>query len=299
MQTFSFPPVDVVYSSPFSRCCQTAAGAVVGMQESAGRGDDAKVKEECDGDDSNRTCSPRDDGTDRIHKIKVEHGLSESLCEKWYRSWCLPGSDGTWGWPGAGSDIASFDGRKRDDKPMASELEQHESLWKVNEETMHPSAKVPARQLLATPDEVVGFLRREDELRPVETEKEDESRDKMDQNIGQGSKAHDLIDLTYRQSLCPIETPYRWSNFESRKLVRTRLDGFIRDLIERHPNETILLVSHGGPTTFLFEQLTGRPWTDHGVATYASVSVYRHDGSWDSGKKMECLVMNDKSCSDI
>jgi hypothetical protein len=30
--------------------------------------------------------------------IRVEYGLSESFNEPWYRSWALPGTDGTWGY---------------------------------------------------------------------------------------------------------------------------------------------------------------------------------------------------------
>lgn len=40
------------------------------------------------------------------------------------------------------------------------------------------------------------------------------------------------------------------------------------------PNQTILLVSHGGPVTHLFEKLTGQEWHVHGESKYCCVSIY-------------------------
>ena len=63
LEGINVPSVAAVYSSPFLRCQQTAIGL-------AG----TKVK------------------------VKVELGLSESMNENWYRSWAIPGTDGTWGY---------------------------------------------------------------------------------------------------------------------------------------------------------------------------------------------------------
>eukprot|EP00959_Pyramimonas_sp_CCMP1952_P473723 9502215-Pyramimonas_sp.AAC.2 len=60
------PTATRVYSSPFTRCVETAAEIA------------------------------RELG---VSSIQVEDGLAEEFCEKFYRSWCLPGSNGSWGGP--------------------------------------------------------------------------------------------------------------------------------------------------------------------------------------------------------
>ena len=65
--------ITCVYSSPFLRCRQTSAGIIRGLSSSAGAV-----------------------AVGKLMKVKVEYGLSESLNESWYRSWSIPGTDGTW-----------------------------------------------------------------------------------------------------------------------------------------------------------------------------------------------------------
>jgi len=60
------PTATRVYSSPFTRCVQTATEIAKELGVTA---------------------------------IQVEDGLAEELCEKFYRSWCLPESNGSWGGP--------------------------------------------------------------------------------------------------------------------------------------------------------------------------------------------------------
>jgi broad specificity phosphatase PhoE len=66
LRALKLPPIAAIYASPFWRCRQTAAGLIGHVQQ-----EDLRVQ--------------------------VELGLAESMNENWYRSWAIPGSDGTWG----------------------------------------------------------------------------------------------------------------------------------------------------------------------------------------------------------
>ena len=78
-------PIAAVYTSPFLRCRQTAAGIIGGMSS-------VVVNDENNsGSDGNGTAKSS-------LKVRVELGLSESMNENWFRSWSLPGADGTWGY---------------------------------------------------------------------------------------------------------------------------------------------------------------------------------------------------------
>ena len=66
IEELGLPPITRVVSSPLLRCVQTAAEAA------------------------------RELG---IHGVGIERGLFETMGEDWYRSWAVPGADGTWGGP--------------------------------------------------------------------------------------------------------------------------------------------------------------------------------------------------------
>lgn len=72
----NLPPIAAVYSSPFLRCRQTAAAATL------------QAYKEVQATTEKRAALP---------KVRIEPGLAESINEKWYRSWALHYSDGTWG----------------------------------------------------------------------------------------------------------------------------------------------------------------------------------------------------------
>lgn len=46
-----------------------------------------------------KRCAETLSGTLLPGVVRIENGLVESVNEDWYRSWCCPGSDGTWGGP--------------------------------------------------------------------------------------------------------------------------------------------------------------------------------------------------------
>lgn len=211
------PPVTVVYSSPLLRCCQSAANAIVGLKEVAG-----------------------DRGANL--EICVEPGLVESLSEKWYRSWCLPGSDGTWGYCA-----------------RVPEGEDVKSKWQVDTVDVHPMARVSIHELL---------------LSTIEMERS------LQESCGAAIRStfenRDIITKDNSTALHPIAESFQWCSFESQKMQKARAGAMAQRLAERHPGETVLLLSHGSPVTQLFEQITGKHWTAHGVCGYTSFSVYQH-----------------------
>ena len=246
------PPVSVVYASPLLRCCQTAAGAILGLEDEGAKGGDSG------------TCSG---ASTPALQINIEHGIVESLCEKWYRSWALPGADGTWGYC--------------PDRPMV----EGGNVWDVDTEMLHPKAKVSAHELFLPPAEM------EDRLR---------------QTCGEAmqSRSTDIVNASYTTSAVPLTDDFCWGTFESRKMQLARARALADTLAARHPNETVLLLSHGSPVTHTFEAVTGKDWRVHGVCGYASFSVYQHettsdDGSGDKATPFVCwrepLVVNNST----
>jgi hypothetical protein len=63
------------------------------------------------------------EGQGQLPLVRIEWGLAESINESWYRSWALPGSDGTWGFRLPGQEI-------------------------IDPVTLHPASKQPVGSLL-------------------------------------------------------------------------------------------------------------------------------------------------------
>jgi broad specificity phosphatase PhoE len=194
LQSLQFPPTSVVYSSPLLRCRQTALGAVQGLSSAA-------------------TSSSSPAGPPPP-PVRVEMGLAESMNEAWFRSWALPGSDGTWGY---GS---------RDYDP----------------ETVHPLARQPIQSLLTD------------------------------------WKADESFDLSYESHIDVLTKPYSFSPplFETGEEQCSRMKTVANAL--RQVGTTILFVTHGGPMSSLYEEITGEQHV-HGEAGYCTYSIYKyHDG---------------------
>lgn len=98
LNELGLPSIAAIYCSPFWRCCQTAAGLAKNQRE-------------------NSTASAL--------KVKVEMGLAESMNENWYRSWAVPGTDGSWGY-------------QKQEKPLAD----------LDASTLHPAAAEPVQKVL-------------------------------------------------------------------------------------------------------------------------------------------------------
>jgi broad specificity phosphatase PhoE len=192
-----FPSISEIYTSPLLRCRQTSFAARSGLGN--------------------------DEGT---IPVRVEEALVESINEHWYRSWALPGADGTWGY--CIDDKDSYD-----------------------VETIHPLAKQPVQTLL---DEWI---------------------------------SDDQIDKSYTSKTSIME-PYCFHppHLESSAEQRKRMKGVVSSV--HKPGTTVMLVSHGGPVTHLFEELVGESWHIHGEATYCSYSIYKKtksetgDDTWES-----------------
>jgi broad specificity phosphatase PhoE len=198
-----------IYASPLLRCRQTAIAALQGS--------------------SKETSIP---------PVKVELGLAESINESWYRSWALPGSDGTWGY-----------------RPLGA----NRKVGHVDPDKLHAMAKQPVQTLLD-----------------------------WKANTEIGSSIELLLDFSY-VSKTSIEIPFCFypSRLESREEQRRRMFDVVEAVSE--PGKTILLVSHGGPVTHLYEEMTGNPWHVHGESTYCCYSIYRKT---NGGCGWETLAVN-------
>ena len=212
-----------VYSSPFLRCRQTSAGIVEGLSSSM---------------------------PDLQLKVKVEYGLSESLNESWYRSWSIPGTDGTWAY------------RKRE-------------LPNPDIRTLHPAAQLTVQPLL------YGWKNKNKYGGPQEDNNEMDV-DKDDDNDEAKVSLQAFLDMDH-ESITTIDVPYSYATktFESQKTQRRRMHDTLNTLAKHHPGETIVLVSHGGPVTHLYESLTGNHWDTHGEPKYCSYSIYQQDDNED------------------
>jgi broad specificity phosphatase PhoE len=60
------------------------------------------------------------------------------------------------------------------------------------------------------------------------------------------------------------------------------------------PGTTVLLVSHGGPVTHLYEEMTGNNWSVHGESSYCCYSIYQQDADATSdNKKWSAVSVNE------
>jgi len=201
--------IDAVYSSPFYRCRQTAAGIISGEVEASEIISKANKK------------------------IRVEIGLSESINQNWYRSWAISGTDGTWGY----------------------NKEHDISTYAVGD--LHPASKESIQ------------------ISPIlnwKSIEKDETRTMIDDAYVSKSK---------------IETPYILypePKFENYKTQRNRMLQTLKQLTsdtkdDNHSNnvKVIVMVSHGGPVTHLYESLTGNHWNAHGISKYCCYSIYQKE----------------------
>jgi broad specificity phosphatase PhoE len=99
LRGLDLPPIAAIYSSPFYRCRQTAVGLLAATTSSSNE--------------------------DQPLRVKVELGLAESLNENWYRSWAVPGTDGSWGF-------------QKKELPLAE----------LDIDPLHPASKQPVQAIL-------------------------------------------------------------------------------------------------------------------------------------------------------
>ena len=251
-------PVSSVYTSPFLRCRQTAAAIVQGLLHGHM---DCKRSDP----DPSRSLLPS-------LKVKVEMGLSESINENWYRSWSLPGTNGTWGYKK--QEIPYIDPVRDQMDPRALKPAHTLLDWKESkdissfEKTLHDLMDHDHRSLTS--------LGRDYSFagNPPQLETSQFQRNRISRAIKILTERH-----------CDTATTTAFTEEE-----------------EEEKNETVLLVTHGGIVTQFFVNLTGESSKKHGIGKYCSFSIYRsekeassHDTDTDddSGKaKWMPLVVN-------
>lgn len=253
-----------VYSSPLIRCCQTASEAIVGYNHGS--------------------SNPIND-----LKVHVEPGVVESMTENWFKSWCLEGSNGSWGGPPNVTNPNELKRNERANQPAHTLLRTGQEVHSYFSTQPETDERDDSIQYCYNPNRLVPHKDLASILAP--------SNDSIFQYP---SNQERISDTTSPEG--PIcDFGYHWGNFESGLDQQDRMHHVIESLAERHEGETILVVSHGGPVTHLFERLMQAGWEEHGLATYACFSVYekvtkgeqteeqKEGGSWQS------LVVNE-SC---
>lgn len=79
---------------------------------------------------------------------------------------------------------------------------------------------------------------------------------------------------------------------ESHEEMRCRICTFFKTLAERHPNDCILLVGHGGPFTLLYLELHGHPITEELYDQYRPENAALTIGEFSSGKQPRFELFN-------
>lgn len=217
--------VRYVYSSPLLRCCQTASGAMSRLKEiyELQKGHNLNVAEEEEID----AC------LDGLSRLRVEHGLMESVSLSWYSSWCLPQSDSTWGFH---QKIAGWN----EDSVQEA----------VSKNIVHNLALCEVSETLLSPEALI----KQNGMRSLSIETDHEQ----------------VFDLNSKS--------YTWGSFESRHDNNERMKRIAQELLSRHPHECILLISHGGPTTHMYEALTQSSFDSVPLCRYTGTSIYINDG---------------------
>ena len=175
--------------------------------------------------------------------MNIEHSLVESVSEDWYRSWCCPGSDGSWGGPAS-----------------------HRTGTEISADLVDPRAKGTCEALYNTPE-------------------------MMD--------AYDTVACPVNLDYSPLHTlgPHSWSNFEREEDEKSRLKNVADSLAVRHAGDSVVVCSHGGPCTHMYEILTGGSFESAGMCGYAAISIYEYEvgeeGGGEGGVKWTKKVVND------
>ncbi len=222
-------PVSAVYTSPFLRCRQTAAAIVQGL-----------LHEHVD-------CKKRS-GLDLAPsflpslKVKVEMGLSESINENWYRSWSLPGTNGTWGY-------------KKQEIPYIDPVR----------EQMDPRALLPAHTLLDWKEskDTSSFQKTLHNL----MDHEHRSLTSLGRDYSFAGKPPQLETSQFQRSRIS----------RAIEILTERHCDIATTADEEEKDETVLLVTHGGIVTQFFVNLTGGSSKKHGIGKYCSFSIYRSE----------------------
>mmetsp|Transcript_1200 Transcript_1200/g.1437 ORF Transcript_1200/g.1437 Transcript_1200/m.1437 type:complete len:340 (+) Transcript_1200:129-1148(+) len=248
--------ISAVYSSPLIRCLQTSSNIIRGIVSVTDNvGDDYPCLQ-----------------------VRAEEGLIESLHEDWYRSWCLPGSNSTWGYRNPNNEVFSDD-------------------------SLHCVAKIPIQSGVLTCIRNSLPFAEEGDVEPMQTSSSARKEKAGATEVLEPMLHPILLDTqhTLENSVHPITVPYQWGNFEPYEGTKDRLLQVVEALAEKHKGETIILCSHGGPVTHLYESLLKidpkNGGSRHGPSRYTCTSVYTRleDGSDNATQPWKNLMVNDIS----
>jgi len=233
-------PLTAVYSSPLVRCCQTAAEVINGYQN---------VTED-----------------DKGLRVTVEPGLIESMNDKWYRSWCLPDSNGTWG------------GRNSDSSVGINDIDAR--------------AKLPIQNLILNPTSIQEYVQSVEE-NLTNLNFDDSLKEYQDSSINMDVSLTKFVDTSTNNHVYKKAPHYTWNTFETKQELQNRVEETINLLAKKHPNQTTMVLSHGSPCTKLYERLKSDHWENHGDCTYACFSIYRKRNDVEEDMdSWEALVVN-------
>ena len=181
--------------------------------------------------------------------VFVEPSLVETLGENWYRSWAVPSADGTWGGP---------EGCKRGVEVDAADL--------------HPSARKSISSVIPTAAQIVSAADSAAAVGPPLM----------------AAEIAECVDTSYAPFADAAARV--WNEFESERELSARAGAFIDEVERRHHTrgESVLLVSHGGPTAALFRHAQkGRDapkggWPRCGYCGLYLLEKRGSDGAWDA-----------------
>lgn len=155
--------------------------------------------------------------------LAVDPALSETICEEWYRSWGVPGANSDWGGP-PGCTMGT----------------------PVPEADLHPAATGPVSRCHNRPERLAEYL-------AGEVTRQGGSVPGAGAGAAGGTRI--TVDTAYVPRWSGDTAGYTWGNFETHELLAHRMGGFVEWLHEQYPDETILCISHGGPTGALYKHL--------------------------------------------
>eukprot|EP00434_Breviolum_minutum_P033054 symbB.v1.2.029242.t1/scaffold3175.1/size97379/9 len=96
------------------------------------------------------------------------------------------------------------------------------------------------------------------------------------------------VDKNYNSCVPVRDKGYKWGYFESHEEVVERCCQAVRTLMTKHPQETLVFVSHGGPTQYCLKEFSGQKYEGSSGMTAMSVLRCVQD-TWD------VLLANDAS----
>jgi len=99
------------------------------------------------------------------------------------------------------------------------------------------------------------------------------------------------IDRTYSSASIFDASPHSWKNVERKGGIEKRLRLTVESLAKNHANETVLVNSHGGPCTHIFEELIGQKAPTS--VGYTAISIYEYQIDQHGSFSWKNLILND------